>query len=165
MRSPTLPALWCFLVITGCAPQKSLDAKNSRAEDLSSAIDSKHYIFKARTALPMSGRSRQLSSEYDIRITGDTLVSYLPYFGRAYAAPMDPSRGGIQFTSVKFEYDVVKREKGGWNIRLRPQDVKEVREFILTVSAEGYGSLQATSINRQPISFNGYLEPFSGLKK
>lgn len=119
-------------------------------------IKSKEFVFKAQTVLPMTGMSRQLTSEYDVRFLGDSVVAYLPYFGRAYSAGYGEG-GGIDFTSTKFEYKVKERKKGGWDITIKPQDAKDVQTLIFTVSENGYASLQVTSNNRQPISYNGYV--------
>jgi hypothetical protein len=121
-------------------------------------IASKNFVFKAQSALPLGGRSIQLTSDYDLRVSKDTLVSYLPYFGRAFVAPVNPSEGGIRFTSTSFDYRVKERRKGGWEITLLPKDVREVRQLFLNVSKGGYASLQVSSNNRQPITFNGYIE-------
>lgn len=119
-------------------------------------IKTKEFVFKAQTVLPMTGMSRQLTSEYDVRFLGDSVVAYLPYFGRAYSAGYGEG-GGIDFTSTKFEYKVKERKKGGWDISIRPQDAKDVQSLNFTVSENGYASLQVTSNNRQPISYNGYV--------
>jgi hypothetical protein len=125
-------------------------------------ITAQRYVFKVQTVLPMGGRTRQLTSDYDLKVSKDTVISYLPYFGRAFTAPMDPSKGGIQFTSTDFEYTVNERSRGGWEILIKPRDVKEVQQMMLTISDNGYGSLQVTSTNRQPISFNGYITERTG---
>jgi hypothetical protein len=131
------------------------------AQDSSSiktALETKHFLFKAQTALPTSGKLRQLTGEdYQVRVSGDSTVSYLPYFGRAYSASMG-SEGGIKFTSTQFDYEVKARRKGGWDVTLRPKDVSDVREFFMTVSESGNASLRATTNNRQPISYNGTVE-------
>lgn len=105
----------------------------------------------------MSGRTRQLTSEYTLEVVPDTVVAYLPYFGRAYTAPMDPTKGGIQFTSTKFDYKVDSLKKGGWSVKIRPSDVREVQDLNLQISSEGYATLNVTSTQRQPISFTGVI--------
>lgn len=120
-------------------------------------IDARSYVFKAQTVLPMGGRSRQLTSGYDVKVAKDSIISYLPYFGRAYTAPLDPSKGGIQFKSKDFEYTISNKRKGGWDILIKPKDAGDVRQMSLMISEEGYGSLQVLSNNRQPIIFNGYV--------
>src|SRR6185369_1632877 len=41
------------------------------------SVESKQFIFHAQTAMPSSGRSRQLTSEDDLRIFPDSLVANL----------------------------------------------------------------------------------------
>ena len=121
------------------------------------SVESKQFIFHAQTALPTSGRSRQLTSEYTLRIFPDSLISYLPFYGRAYSVPYGSSDGGFNFTSTKFEYTATPGRKKGWDISIKPKDVTDFREFSLSLSDNGYGTLQALTNNRQPISFTGYI--------
>lgn len=123
------------------------------------AISTQEYIFHARTALPQRGRSVFLDARYDVTVSKDSIVAYLPYFGRAYTAPIGRDQDGIQFTSTDFDYSVEKKRKRRWEIRIKPNDVQEVQELYLSVSKNGFGSLQVTSTNRQAISFNGELAP------
>jgi len=121
------------------------------------SVESKQFIFHAQTALPTSGRSRQLTSEYTLRIFPDSLISYLPFYGKAYSVPYGSSDGGFNFTSTKFEYTATPGRKKGWDISIKPKDVTDFREFSLSLSDNGYGTLQALTNNRQPISFTGYI--------
>ncbi len=118
-------------------------------------LTSGKFVFKAQTALPLSGRSVTLSEGYDITISRDTVTAYLPYYGRAYSAPIDPSSGGFKFTSTNFEYQVQDRDKGGWDVFIKPKDYIEARELSLTIFANGSATLQVLGNNRQPISFSG----------
>ncbi|HEY6082088.1 MAG TPA: DUF4251 domain-containing protein, partial [Chitinophagaceae bacterium] len=65
--------------------------------------------------------------------------------------------GGIQFKSRNFDYTVTEGKRGGWNILIRPKDVKDIQQLSLSVTTSGYASLQVISNSRQPISFNGYI--------
>jgi hypothetical protein len=136
--------------------QKNNDLKKEAIEKM---ISSHNYVFKAQTVLPTGAvPNRQLTSEYDLRVSKDTVISYLPYFGRAYTAPMDPAKGGIQFTSTNFEYKETKRKKGGWDILIKPHDTQDASQLLLNITETGYASLQVIGNNRQPISFSGYVE-------
>lgn len=131
------------------------------AQDLDKAtvknlVDSKSFTFKAQTVLPMTGASRQLTSEYDLKLLGDSMVAYLPYFGRAYG-PINPGEGGINFTSTNFEYNAKPKKKGSWDVNINPKDTKDVRQLYLNISSNGYASLQISSNNRQTISYHGYI--------
>src|SRR5882762_7771000 len=153
-----------FLLVASLSQPALLHAQSTKAEKqaektaaIKSLVDSQNYVFKAQSAMPMSGRTRQLTSDYDLKVTHSQVVSYLPYFGRAYTAPTDPSQGGIQFTSKDFDYSVVARKKGGWDIQIKPKDYRDVQQLSLSISENGYATLQVTSTNRQAISFNGYI--------
>jgi hypothetical protein len=148
--------LLIVLFSNGLYAQKKDDLKKQVIERV---VTSRNYIFKAENVMPTGAvPNRQLSFGYDLRVSPDTIVSYLPYFGRAYTAPMDPTKGGIQFTSVKFEYKETKRKKGGWDIVIKPQDTQDASQMVLTVSETGFASLQVIGNNRQPISFSGYVD-------
>jgi hypothetical protein len=136
--------------------QKKDDLKKQVIERI---MTSRNYVFKAETVMPSGAvPNRQLSYGYDLRVSPDTIISYLPYFGRAYTAPMDPTKGGIQFTSVKFDYKETIRKKGGWEIVIKPQDTQDASQLLLTVSETGFASLQVIGNNRQPISFSGSVD-------
>lgn len=146
----------CMLLSTFFFPGSSF-AQETKKTTVEQAIQSKQFIFKAQTAFPMRGGMRQLTSEYDLKVNGDTLTAYLPYFGRAYVAPIDPTKGGIQFTSTQNNYTLKVRKKNS-EINIVPKNIQEVRQLHLNISPNGNASLQVISNNRDPITFNGYVE-------
>jgi hypothetical protein len=123
------------------------------------SIDAKQYTFVANYVLPQRGGGRVLTSDYDLRVKPDSVISFLPYFGRAYFdVAYNPTEGGIKFTSTKFGYDVKEKKKGGWEITIKPTDAKNTDRLILNISPDGYASLSVTSNNRDFITFDGYLK-------
>jgi Domain of unknown function (DUF4251) len=155
----TLKTAVFFLFLTLCFAAANAQDKQDQNSALQNAIANKQFIFNAQTVIPMRGATRQVSNDrYTVRVSGDSLTSDLPYFGRAYVAPINGEGGGIHFTSTKFDYAVQPGKKGGWNVSIHPKDATDVREFILTVSKDGYATLQALSNNRQPITFNGKVD-------
>jgi len=131
-------------------------AQESKEASVQKLIASKNFVFKAQTVLPQRGSMRQLTSDYDLRLFGDSVVSFLPFFGRAYIAPIGSEEGGIKFTSTDFMYDVQKKKKG-WDITILPRDTRDVRQLFLSVSNNGYARLQVVSNNRDGIAYNGYI--------
>src|SRR6185436_11302977 len=82
--------------------QNSKKEKAARQEqEIKNLIDSQKYVFKAQMVYPLGGRSRNLTSDYDLRVTKESVVSYLPYFGRAYSATPGSSSGGIDFQGIR----------------------------------------------------------------
>jgi hypothetical protein len=156
MRTSNKAAGKIFLIVFVLFMTTRINAQPDQSV-VKSSVESKQFIFHAQTAMPTSGRSRQLTTEYDLRIFQDSLVSNLPFYGKAYSVPYGSSDGGFQFTSTKFEYTATPGKKRGWDITIKPKDVRDFREFSLSLSDDGYGTLQALSNNRQPMSFRGYI--------
>lgn len=148
--------LFCIAAAACSQPKES--QTGSADQGIGRMIKDQEYTFIARTVLPTGGRIVQLTSNYDLRVSKDSVISFLPYFGRAYTAPIGGTNAGIQFTSTDFNYKVSERKKGGWQILIRPKDVQDIQQVNLTVSEGGSASLQVTSNNRQPISYNGVIE-------
>jgi hypothetical protein len=121
-------------------------------------IDAQHYSFEAQTALPLSTRSRQLTSGYELKVRQDTIEAYLPYFGRAYTATIASSDGGIKFKTTDFKYTLTEAKKGGWDVSIIPEKAGDTRQIMIYISQAGYASLQVIGNNRQSISFNGYIQ-------
>lgn len=130
---------------------------HAQSKSVKEAVESKNYVFTAQTALPMSGRTRNLTTDYDLRVLPGSVVSYLPYFGQAYQATIGETRSPLDFTSKDFQYVSIPGKKDGWTVTIKPKDYKEVQMMTLSISSEGYATLQVISTNRQAISFNGIV--------
>jgi hypothetical protein len=131
---------------------------SQKEADIKNMVASAQYIFVAEYAIPMTGRTVALTSEYDLTVSKDSIIAYLPYYGRAYQAPLDPSQGGIKFTSSKFEYQTVKAKKNGWDISIVIKDQSDNGRLALHVASNGRATLQVSTTFRQPITFTGYIK-------
>lgn len=150
-----------FVLMLGCAyssyAQDSKKSKDSaKAVAVAMMIESKTYVFNVESVRPMKGGTRHLSPGNTMRVSKDTIITDLPYFGKAYQASMS-SEGGIKFISTQFEYSTAVRKKGGWDITIRPKDNHTVLDLTLTVFDNGTAHLDVNSSDRQPISYSGYL--------
>jgi hypothetical protein len=148
----------CFLM-TGLNAQ---DKKQQKQEEIKSMVQNNHYVFEANYVIPQHGGGRQLTDiSYDLRISKDSVIAYLPYFGRAFIAPAPGTdEGGIKFTSTDFTYQQKAGKKGSWQVFIKPKDGngtnwRDVQQMTLNISADGYASLVVISTNRDPISFEG----------
>ncbi len=146
-------------IFSKCSSSRHQVADNtSSSTSIKDKLDSKNFVFVAQTVNPLRGRFRNLTSSYDVKVSKDTVISYLPYFGRAYTAPMDPSEGGINFTSTNFSYAVDSLKANKWGIVIKPNDRQDVRQMNFTVYDNGKADLNVISNSRDPISFSGYLK-------
>ncbi|MDP4285137.1 MAG: DUF4251 domain-containing protein [Bacteroidota bacterium] len=159
LRLSAFAIAFSLLFIQCSSSQKSGD-QNAKlnTEDISNMVNNKTFIFVAQRANPMRIRSQVLTSEYDVTVKKDTLKSYLPFFGRAYQAPINPSEGGIQFTSTNFTYKVNTDKKGSWLVTIVPKDYQQIQQFLFRIFENGSASLNVNSTSKSPISFNGYIK-------
>ena len=132
-------------------------AANAQSNSVKDWVESQNYTFQAQTALPLSGRVRNLTPDFDLKVTREKVVSYLPYYGQAYVAPMDPSKSGLDFTTKDFAYTTTPGRKDGWTVTIKPRDYKEVQMMTLTISSKGYATLQVLRTSAQAISYNGVI--------
>lgn len=156
IRFSILGLLVSFFLVQ-CTATKKIEKLTSG--DIKSMIDSSRFVFNAERVNPLRGRTRYLTSSYDVTVKKDSVESFLPYFGRAYQAPMDPSKGGIQFTSTDFSYMVNSgRKDDQWDVVIKPKDNNNVQEMRFNIFGNGTASLNVTSTHKDAISFTGHIE-------
>jgi len=137
------------------------ERKATEQAAIKNMVDNNHFFFVANYAVPMTGGSKLLTSTYDLKVTKDSIIAYLPYYGQAYLAPSPAETdGGIKFTTTNFSVTQKSGKKGGWEITIKPKDHditnwRDVQQMTLDISKDGYASLAVTSSNRDPISFEG----------
>jgi hypothetical protein len=138
-------------------------------------VEAKTYTFVATTAMPLNimdinkvfnkipgntqaGNINLSGTGYNLKITPDTLISYLPYYGRAFRASFNNDENGIKFTSTKFDYKMEKGRKKGWNVTMNTKDVKDNARMNLSINENGYANLSLVTNNKQSINYYGYLK-------
>ena len=142
--------------ILGCSNTRILnDDQLTDSLAVKNIIDSQHFVFIPRYVNPMGFRRRELTPGFELSISKDSLISYLPFFGRGYTAPISPADVDFDFTSTNFTYSV--KPGKGWNISIKPKDQMYLQETYLRVFENGSASLNVISINRSSISYDGYI--------
>jgi hypothetical protein len=147
------------LFFQACGSARSAAEKEQRAADIRQAVERPDFIFEATYAYPTGYRSVYLSPYYEVKVSPDTVRAYLPYYGRAYRAPMDPREGGYNFTSTDFTYKFTPGDrKGNWIAEVTFLDLDRPVTFRFDIWEEGNARLNVSDMNRQPISFQGDIE-------
>ncbi len=78
--------------------------------------------------MPMRGRSIPLTSSYSLTIRNDSVISYLPYYGRAYSIPYGGG-DGLNFKTMLKEYNVKMDKKGNAVIEFVARNPEDRYEF------------------------------------
>ncbi|WP_308744927.1 DUF4251 domain-containing protein [uncultured Bacteroides sp.] len=137
--------------------QSKKEKKEQKKEAVTKLIASENYKIDARTALPMRGRSIPLTSPYSLEIRNDSVISYLPYFGRAYSIPYGGG-DGLNFKAPLKEYTMEMDKKGNAVIKFIARNPEDRYEFRAKVYPNGSANIDVSMQNRQSISFQGELE-------
>lgn len=137
-------------------------AFNASAQDSSAMamvkkwVEAKAFIFEASTMTPSKGGMRQLTGvNYTVRVSGDTLISDLPYFGRVFNVSSITGDNGMNFTSYQFTYDSKAGKKNKWLLTIKTKDLNADRDLSFVFFDNGTATLNITSSDRQFISYQG----------
>lgn len=166
MRKLIFAALAAAL-LTGCATllNNGTSTKNGLREARRNAIarmlDNRHYTIEADYAMPYRGTQIPLSYGYSLEISGDTIKSYLPYFGRAYNIPYGGGKG-LNFTALINEYKESVTKHGTRHIELLTVTDEDSYLYKIDISDNGYASFDVVARERERISFHGEMSVSTG---
>ena len=137
----------------------STPASAEEARSFKTAIENRVFVFQAHTAHPMAWRSVNLDYGFYLKVSPDTIQAYLPYYGRAYKAPISPDESGVKFISTDFDYQIKEGKNSRLDITIKPKDIAG-KSYVLYLSAfpAGNCSLSVQDPDRQHIHFNGIIE-------
>lgn len=170
MKNLLIISILIFSVFTTNAQDKKskkelkAEKKAQQREEIKSIVESKTFVFKANTANPMRGRTVNLTSDYDVKVTRDSIFSYLPFFGVAYSA----SYGGTDSPMIfnhPFETINFENTKNGYLVKVSVKNNNDRLEYSFHISITGSTSLNVSSLNRQAISYNGNIEKIKEKKE
>lgn len=157
-KKQILMLLLAILVgIPTLSAQSKKEKKEQKKEAVKKLIESEDYKIDVNTAMPMRGRSITLSSPYSVEIRNDSVISYLPYYGRAYSVPYGGGEG-LNFKAPLKEYSMETDKKGNANIKFSARSPEDAFDFRVKVFVDGTSNIDVTMQNRQGISFRGQLD-------
>jgi len=140
------------------------EKKAQQIAEIKADVESKNFVFDARTANPMKGASRTLTSEYDVTVKNDSVFCYLPYFGVAYTADYGSTQGPLTFDQPVKNY-TMETDKKGYVVEVKTSNKSDAIEFTFHISETGSTSLTVNSTNRQSITFFGDIQKNEEKKK
>lgn len=106
----------------------------------------------------MRGQAVSLTSPYTLEMRGDSVISYLPYFGRAYSVPYGGGNG-LRFERTTTDYTCTYDKKGTARIKFAARTDDDTYRFNIQIYPNGSASINVTPTNRQNISYQGELAP------
>lgn len=156
MKSKIYSFLVILFLLISCSSVSNI---SSHSLDFSNLIYTKNFTFHAEYVIPSSSgfTPKYLTSEYDLKVTPDTVSAHLPYYGIAYSAPYNFSENGINFISDKFTYSVLNHTDKSWSIKIIINDKFSPVSLILEIWNNGKTYLTVNDYNKQVINYQGYI--------
>ena len=153
--SKTLMMLIASVLLLGaCATQEERAARKAeRARMVTAALNAREYKIDISRMIPSKGPSKSVSS-YSIEVRNDSLISYLPYFGRAYNVPYGGGKG-LNFSAPISKYTEREGKNGQREIEMTITNSEDTYFYVLNVFDNGSSSLYVQSRNRERISYTG----------
>lgn len=158
--------LLATIVIVGCSTtmynadgtkMTKEQIRAARTQHVLEGIANRQFKINVDRMIPMRMPARHLSSLYSLEVKGDTIVSYLPYLGRAYSIPYGGGKG-LNFTGIMSFYEPRQGRKNEIIIEIGVENEADTYVYQLKVFDNGNTDINVQSRNRDYISFSGEME-------
>ena len=147
------------LIIAACSSLSSAERAERAAkvaQSVEKALAERRYTVSINTMLPRRGKVVNVSPDYSLEVKGDTLVSYLPYFGRAYNVPYGGGKG-LRFKAPITGYFVDSTHRNRHIIYIDAVDTEDSYSYIITLFDAGNAAVSVTPRQRSHIEFTGHF--------
>ena len=146
----------CDVVFVSCATQEERAARKAeQAKMVTDALGARKYKIDITRMIPGKGPSRSVST-YSIEVRNDSLISYLPYIGRAYKVPYGGGNG-LNFSAPISSYNETIKKNGRRDIEISVANNEDTYLYTLMVFDNGSSSLTVQSRQREQISYSGNM--------
>jgi len=152
-----LSVLISLVVISwsSCATSEEKAAQMAElSANVTNALNNRDYKIAIDRMYPMRGSSRHVSFGYSVEVRNDTLISYLPYFGRAYNVPYGGGKG-LNFTAPIESYQEFMKRNGQRHIEIGVTNEEDTYFYTIEVFDNGNSSVEVRARQRERISYSG----------
>jgi hypothetical protein len=137
------------------AERAEREAKIERA--VAKMLAEHRYAVTVNMMFPRNGRAQNVTSDYSLEVRGDSLVSYLPYYGRAYSVPFGGGKG-LNFATLIKNYHSEKGKKGNTRVEIEVDNTEDCIRYSLDIFPNGSTTIDVIARERDPISYSGQME-------
>jgi hypothetical protein len=137
--------------------ERRAEQQEKRMDEVKEMIRTKSFVFEATHAMPLGGGSIHLNHTFDVEVNGDTLVSYLPFFGVAYRVDYGSRNSALDFALPVQSYEMEETDNE-YLIKIEVKNRMDILNYTFFISNLGYATLNVTSTSRQAISYYGRIQ-------
>jgi hypothetical protein len=126
------------------------------ASQVEAALDARQYTIAVDWMRPLGGMPRHVNSDYELKVNGDEMDSYLPYVGEAYRLPYGGGKG-LNFKAAIYNYTLVPSGDKCYLIEFDVENEEDVFHYRINVFTNGKAIIDVWARDRDSISFQGEL--------
>ncbi len=126
------------------------------AQQVIEALEATHYTIAVDWMKPLGGMPRHVSSNYELKINGDEVDSYLPYVGEAYRLPYGTSKG-LNFKGKIKNYKVTQTTNNRFVIEFDVNNDEDIYHYRIDIFTNGKAIIDVIGQDRDAISFDGEM--------
>lgn len=153
----TVLILLALVMLYGCATTEERAARAAeKAVKVKAALSERNYKISIARMYPMRGGSKTVSYGYTVEVRNDTLISYLPFMGRAYNIPYGGGKG-LNFSERIESYQESQKKNGQYQIEIGVTNDEDTYLYIIGVFDNGSSSIEVLSRQRESISYSGEM--------
>ena len=126
------------------------------ASQVEASLDARQYTIAVDWMRPLGGMPRHVNSDYELKVNGDEMDSYLPYVGEAYRLPYGGGKG-LNFKAAIYNYTLIPSGDKCYLIEFDVENEEDVFHYRINVFTNGKAIIDVWARDRDSISFQGEL--------
>ena len=151
--------VFAALLLTACGTGNGLTKAEREAavtRQVQEGLDTRHYTIAVDWMKPLGGMARHVSSNYELKVMGDKVDSYLPYVGEAYRIPYGGGKG-LNCKGDIEDYSITYPTSNRSHIEFKVNNGEDVYHFRIDVFNNGKSIIDIIAQDRDAISFDGEM--------
>ena len=149
------------LLMVSCATQQErAEQREKKRQAVAEAITTRRLHIDISMMNTMRYGTKSVTPDFFLELRGDTLCSYLPYMGQAFQASMMTPTVGLNFEEPVLRYTESRPKSNKTRLEMDVKTQEDTYHYLIDVYDTGEAQLHVSSMNRDPISFDGSVGLF-----
>lgn len=160
LRPLVLSLLAAAVLAVACASAGSTTATDGSTGASPSAAASTppdSLLIRVSMATTKRGNVVPVDNSFYLRLLGDSVSSNLPYFGRAYSAPIG-TESVLRFDATMSDFTSTRNKDGATRMEFRVRTIEDTFRFRVEVYDNGRTTIYVRPTRREAISFDGDVD-------